>query len=129
MHEAMFYQQKEKGRVFCGLCPKGCTIQEGQRGFCRVRENRGDVLYTLNYGRVSACALDPVEKKPLYHFYPGSLVFSLGTLGCNLKCGFCQNWQIAHGQPRTRILSPRQAVDLALEQKSKGLACIGLAYT
>ncbi|WP_333541975.1 AmmeMemoRadiSam system radical SAM enzyme [Desulforamulus ruminis] len=129
MHEAMFYQRKEKGRVFCGLCPKGCTIQEGQRGFCRVRENRGDVLYTLNYGRVSACALDPVEKKPLYHFCPGSLVFSLGTLGCNLKCGFCQNWQIAHGQPRTRILSPGQAVDMALEQKSRGLACIGLAYT
>lgn len=129
MQEAMFYHQKENGLIFCELCPKGCSIRNGHKGFCRVRENRGDVLYALNYAQVTAYALDPIEKKPLHHFFPGSQVFSLGTKGCNLKCGFCQNWQIAHGEPRTLELSPRRAVDLALEQQARGLHCVGIAYT
>ncbi|MEG6523375.1 AmmeMemoRadiSam system radical SAM enzyme [Desulfotomaculum sp. 1211_IL3151] len=129
MHEAMFYQSKEKGLLFCELCPKGCSIQEGHKGFCRVRENQKGVLYTLNYGKVSSYALDPMEKKPLYHFYPGTLILSLGTVGCNLRCGFCQNWQIAHGDPRTLNVTPEEAVALALEQRAKGLPCTGLAYT
>lgn len=129
MHEAMFYHPKEKGLLFCELCPKGCSIWEGQKGFCRVRENRHGVLYTLNYGKVSSSALDPMEKKPLYHFYPGTLILSLGTVGCNLRCGFCQNWQIAQGDPPTQNLTPGEAVELALEQRAKGLPCTGLAYT
>lgn len=129
VREAMFWHKKENGLVFCELCPKGCSIQEGHKGYCRVRENRGGVLYTLNYAQVSSYALDPMKKKPLYHFYPDTLILSLGTVGCNLRCGFCQNWQIAHGEPHTVELSPQQAVDLALEQKAKGLPCTGIAYT
>lgn len=129
MHEAMFWHKKENGLVFCELCPKGCSIRDGHKGFCRVRQNRGDILYTLNYGKVSSYALDPMEKKPLYHFYPGSLILSLGTVGCNLRCGFCQNWQIAHGDPQTLKLLPKEAVDLALEQRDKGQPCVGIAYT
>lgn len=125
----MFWHRKENGLVFCELCPKGCSIRSGHRGFCRVRENREDKLFSLNYGKVSSSALDPMEKKPLYHFYPGSLILSLGTVGCNLRCGFCQNWQIAHEDPQTQELSPEQAVQLTLEQKAKGLPCVGIAYT
>ncbi|CCO07838.1 AmmeMemoRadiSam system radical SAM enzyme [Desulforamulus hydrothermalis] len=129
MQEAMYWQQLDDNVVFCRLCPKGCRIREGHRGYCRVRENRHGSLYTLNYGRVAAYAMDPMEKKPLYHFYPGSLIFSLGTVGCNLRCGFCQNWQIAQGDPPTCQLTPRQAVELALQQKQRGLPCVGIAYT
>ncbi|WP_003544646.1 AmmeMemoRadiSam system radical SAM enzyme [Desulfotomaculum nigrificans] len=129
MHEAMFWHKKDNGLIFCELCPKGCSIREGHKGFCRVRENRDGVLYTLNYARVSSYALDPIEKKPLYNFHPGSLILSLGTMGCNLRCGFCQNWQIAQADPETIHLSPQEAVELALDQKSKGLPCIGIAYT
>lgn len=129
LHEAMFWHKKDDGLVFCELCPKGCSIREGHLGFCRVRKNKEDKLYTLNYSQVSSYALDPIEKKPLYHFYPSSLVLSLGTVGCNLRCGFCQNWQIAHGDPQTLELPPRGAVDLALEQQAKGLPCKGIAYT
>ncbi|GAB6178864.1 AmmeMemoRadiSam system radical SAM enzyme [Desulfotomaculum defluvii] len=129
MQEAMFYHQKEDGLLFCELCPKGCSIREGHKGFCRVRENQNGVLYTLNYGKVSSYALDPMEKKPLYHFYPGTLILSLGTVGCNLRCGFCQNWQIAQGDPHTIHLEPPEAVKLALEQREKGIPCTGLAYT
>lgn len=129
MHKAMFWHKKENGLIFCELCPKGCSIREGHKGFCRVRQNNEDVLYTLNYGQVSSYALDPMEKKPLYHFYPGTLVLSLGTLGCNLRCGFCQNWEIAQGDPQTLELSPRRVVDLAFEQRAKGIDCTGIAYT
>jgi len=73
--------------------------------------------------------MDPIEKKPLYHYYPGSWILSLGTVGCNLRCGFCQNWQIAHGEPPTVELEPQKAVDLALEQQAKGYNCTGIAYT
>jgi pyruvate formate lyase activating enzyme len=94
-----------------------------------VRENREGTLYATNYGECSSYALDPIEKKPLYHFYPGSFIFSLGTVGCNLRCGFCQNWQIAHEDPPTTYLSPRRAVELTLQQKERGYPCVGLAYT
>ena len=129
MHEALFYEKGEDNRTFCRLCPKLCTIREGRTGFCRVRKNQGGVLYSLNYGRVSSYAMDPVEKKPLYHFYPGSAVLSLGSVGCNLQCGFCQNWQIAHADPGTVYLSPAEAVAAAREEIRRGVKCVGLAYT
>lgn len=129
MHKAMFWHKKEDGAVFCQLCPKGCSIRNGHKGFCRVRENKEGNLYTLNYARISSYGLDPIEKKPLYHFYPKTLILSLGTVGCNLRCGFCQNWQIAHEDPETRELQPRGAVSLALEQREAGRNCIGIAYT
>lgn len=126
MQEAMYYQPHEKG-ILCSLCPKGCIIAEGQTGLCRVRRNIGNRLYTQNYAACSSYALDPIEKKPLYHFYPGSLILSLGTWGCNFSCSFCQNWQIAQELPKTTNLLPEQAVELAKQQEEQGN--IGIAYT
>jgi pyruvate formate lyase activating enzyme len=125
----MFYDKKGNGLVTCLVCPRQCTIREGKKGLCRVRENRGGSLYAPNYGQVTAAGLDPIEKKPLYHFYPGSYILSFGSHGCNLRCGFCQNWHIAHGDPPTRRLEPRQVVELALMEKERGYPNIGVAYT
>lgn len=126
MREALHYQHDEQ-RVACCLCPKECVIPEGKTGFCRVRRNRGGILYAENYAACSSSALDPIEKKPLYHFYPGSTIVSLGTWGCNFACRFCQNWQIAQDSPQTRTLLPQQAAELAAYYKNKGN--IGIAYT
>ncbi|KAF1085183.1 Radical SAM superfamily protein [Sporotomaculum syntrophicum] len=128
-HEVMFYTKGPEEQVNCKVCPRLCNIAPGKRGFCRVRENVGGTLYAVNYAECSSYALDPIEKKPLYHFYPGQLILSLGTVGCNLRCGFCQNWQIAQGTPQTTRLEPEQAVELALQQRERGYPCVGLAYT
>jgi len=126
MQEAMYYQHLGSD-IMCHLCPKKCVITEGETGFCRVRKNIGNKLYAKNYAACSSYALDPIEKKPLYHFYPGSLILSLGTWGCNFSCTFCQNWQIAQESPSTRLLMPDRAVEMAKEYESKGN--IGIAYT
>jgi pyruvate formate lyase activating enzyme len=126
MREALYYKQQGE-KVVCSLCPRACLIGEGQAGFCRVRQNRNNILYTTNYARCAAIALDPIEKKPLYHFFPGSLILSLGTWGCNFSCQFCQNWQLAQSQPETGELLPNEAVKKALRLKPEGN--IGLAYT
>lgn len=125
MHEAHYYEDAGQG-VTCLLCPKTCRIAEGGTGFCRTRQNSGGKLYALNYAACSSCALDPIEKKPLYHFYPGKQILSLGTWGCNFSCQFCQNWRIAQEQPETKTLSPHEAVGMA-EQAGPGN--IGLAFT
>ncbi|MCF8011738.1 MAG: AmmeMemoRadiSam system radical SAM enzyme [Clostridiales bacterium] len=127
MHEAMFYE-KDNNKTFCRLCPKLCTISEGKTGFCRVRKNIDGVLYSLNFGECAAMAMDPVEKKPLYHFYPGCSMLSVGTFGCNLHCGFCQNWQLAHGDPGTRYISPQQLAETAAAYSAEE-NCAGVAYT
>lgn len=129
MKEVFFYEKNEDGRTFCKLCPQLCKIKPGQRGFCRVRENREGVLIATNYGQCTAYGMDPIEKKPLYHFYPGSFILSLGTVGCNLRCGFCQNWGIAHGEPKSVYMSPERAVKAALDGREGAVSCIGLAYT
>ncbi|MGI6588458.1 MAG: AmmeMemoRadiSam system radical SAM enzyme [Peptococcia bacterium] len=114
--------------VQCLLCPHGCVIHEGGQGRCRVRKNVAGKLYLLNYGQVTAMALDPIEKKPLKRFFPGKQVFSLGTFGCNLACSFCQNWQIAHQKEVvTHFLAPKEAV--AQAQKLLPLGNVGIAYT
>ena len=128
MKQAMFWETKGDNRVKCLLCPQGCVIDDGKRGFCRVRENNQGALYTVNYGLCSSYGVDPVEKKPLYHFYPGSHIFSVGTFGCNLRCGFCQNWNIAHGEPQTLELSPARLVEAAAAEYN-GLRSVGIAYT
>lgn len=125
MHEALYYRTKEN-KVICQLCPKECIISEDRTGFCRVRKNIAGKLYTQNYGACSSYALDPIEKKPLYHFYPGSYIFSLGTWGCNFNCKFCQNWEIAQADPETIYLPPTKAVEFALKQSSRN---IGIAFT
>lgn len=126
MKEALYYSQEE-GKVSCELCPRGCRIKPEGVGICRVRKNVDGTLYTLNYGKYTAIALDPIEKKPLYHFYPGSLILSIGTFGCSFHCGFCQNWQIAHDLDHGRSISAHQLVSLAVESADKG--SIGVAYT
>jgi pyruvate formate lyase activating enzyme len=129
LREALYYEKKEQNLTACRLCPKLCAIREGKSGFCRVRENHGGTLYATNYGRVTSYGLDPIEKKPLYHFYPGSFIFSLGTVGCNLRCGFCQNWSIAHGDPRWVELTPEKAVEAARQRNDRDYPNVGIAYT
>ncbi|MDF2876706.1 MAG: AmmeMemoRadiSam system radical enzyme [Sporomusa sp.] len=126
MREALHYTPHDKG-IACSLCPKNCFINEGQTGFCRVRQNTGGRLYSLNYAQATAQALDPIEKKPLYHFYPGSYILSLGTWGCNFACRFCQNWHIAHANPQVTALEPQAAAALANHLLGQGN--IGIAYT
>lgn len=129
MQEARYYEQLGEDQVCCHLCPQNCKIKPGQLGICRARQNREGVLYTLNYSKVTSLAVDPIEKKPLYHYYPGRDILSVGTFGCNFRCGFCQNWEIAHqDSPATREVTPETLVGVALEaQKESG--SIGIAYT
>lgn len=125
--EAYFYEKLDDKGVHCRLCPHGCRIRPGNVGVCQVRKNIDVVLYSLNYGRIASIALDPIEKKPLYHFYPGSQILSAGTFGCNFKCSFCQNWSIAQDVPDTAWMTPEQLVEKAVEMKNHGN--IGIAYT
>lgn len=128
MQEARFYEKLEEGRVRCYLCPHSCRISPGRLGLCRARKNEEGVLYTLNYGQISSWGVDPIEKKPLYHFYPGTQIFSVGTFGCNFHCGFCQNWQIAHGNPSIQEVSPEELVKIACGARERS-GSIGIAYT
>lgn len=98
-HEASFYEPLAGGKVRCTLCPRGCVVPKGGRGYCRVRENREGKYYSLVYGRPCALNLDPIEKKPFFHVYPGTKSFSLATVGCNICCKFCQNWDISQASP------------------------------
>jgi len=95
MEEAMFYKRLKNKKVECELCPHRCILEEGHTGRCGVRQNVGGILITKNYGRISALNLDPIEKKPFYHFYPGKKVLSIGSIGCNMNCPYCQNYEIA----------------------------------
>ncbi len=95
LHEARFYERLPEGKVLCTLCPHDCRIPEGARGACGVRYNQGGTLYTLVYDRVIAREVNPIEKKPLFHFHPGSYAYSVSTVGCNLRCAYCQNWEIS----------------------------------
>lgn len=125
MKEALYYEKKEDGSVQCLLCPQLCRIKKGKRGFCGVRVNEEGTLYTINYGRMSSMALDPVEKKPLYYFHPGEMILSVGTIGCNLACLFCQNWSISK-----QIQAPTEAVTTEeLIAQAKKINSFGIAYT
>lgn len=99
VQEARYYRKLGNNRVQCTLCPWKCVTSPGQRGICRVRENRGGTYYTLVHGRASALHVDPIEKKPLFHFKPGTHALSVGTAGCNLRCKDCQNWQLSQRTP------------------------------
>jgi len=116
-HEAMFYKQLEGKKVKCQVCPKSCVVGEGERGFCGNKENRDGKYYTLVYGQAAALNVDPIEKKPLFHFLPGSLAFSVGTAGCNFDCKNCQNWEISQVRPEQidhpMTLPPQTIVDQA----------------
>jgi pyruvate formate lyase activating enzyme len=124
MKEALFWRTGEDGKVRCELCPHYCVIPEGKTGRCRVRTVEAGRLVSLNYGKVASIALDPVEKKPLYHFHPGKAILSIGTNGCNFSCKFCQNWELAEAKAP---LDDIQAADVpALIQRAKSF---GVAYT
>jgi pyruvate formate lyase activating enzyme len=127
--EALLYEKIENKMVHCYLCNHHCKIAEGKFGFCGVRQNLDGTLYTYAYGKVIASHIDPIEKKPLYHFLPGSHSFSVATRGCNFRCGFCQNWEISQSSFRNGGLEgedfpPEDIVKIALKNK-----CQSISYT
>ncbi|MFC1957287.1 AmmeMemoRadiSam system radical SAM enzyme [Chloroflexota bacterium] len=129
MHEAMLYEKLADSRVSCQTCQWRCAIAPGKFGVCGMYQNRDGTLYNLNYAIVSSMAADPIEKKPLFHFFPGSLVFSLGTLGCNFHCQHCQNWEISSAdgsaiQRGCQEMQPQASIELA-----KRYQCQGIAWT
>ncbi len=127
IREAQFYEKLPKKKIKCKLCPRECVIDDRERGYCGARENRGGTYYTLVHSRVAAAHIDPIEKKPLFHFLPGVPAFSLATAGCNVNCKMCQNWEISQARPeqlRSNYLPPGQAAALAQQYQ-----CPVIAYT
>ena len=120
---ARFFEKRSDNRVACTLCPNGCIIAEGKHGVCRVRFNRGGSLEIPYYGKISALSVDPIEKKPLYHFHPGAGILSAGFVGCSFHCGFCQNWRISQGtEAATRYVEPHELVDIGVRERSFAIA-------
>jgi pyruvate formate lyase activating enzyme len=121
-HPARFYKKLPQQRVECQLCPKLCRVDDTERGFCGVRENHGGEYRTLVYGRACAMNVDPIEKKPFFHVWPGSFTFSIATAGCNMDCKACQNWQISQSRPeqvRSYDLPPEKVVQTCIHAGSK----------
>ncbi|MCX7910543.1 MAG: AmmeMemoRadiSam system radical SAM enzyme [Endomicrobia bacterium] len=134
MKEATHYLviDQHKNILQCRLCPHNCIIEENKVGKCKARKNINGKLYSLTYGVISSIAFDPIEKKPLYHFYPGSLILSVGSFGCNFKCEFCQNWEISQIENKDidnfhkeKIITTQQLLQIAKKYKSN----IGISYT
>jgi pyruvate formate lyase activating enzyme len=124
---AKWWEVLAGNRVRCTLCPRYCNIPLGSHGFCYIRQNRGGILYSTAYGKSTGFAADPIEKKPLFHFFPGSKILSFGTIGCNLGCKYCQNWEVSKVQDEKYInafYSPDEIISLAMAND-----CIGIAYT
>jgi pyruvate formate lyase activating enzyme len=125
--EAKFYEKQPYKKIKCKLCPRECVIDEAERGYCGVRENRGGTYYTLVHSRVVTAHIDPIEKKPFFHFLPGAVAFSLATAGCNVNCKMCQNWEISQVRPeqvRSLFLPPNKLTGIAQENH-----CPVIAYT
>ncbi|MEA4902236.1 AmmeMemoRadiSam system radical SAM enzyme [Desulfitobacterium sp.] len=127
--EAILYQKLDSGKIKCSVCNQNCTISEGKRGICGVRENQEGKLCALNYGMTIAEHIDPIEKKPLYHFLPGTKTYSLASVGCNFRCAWCQNWEIAQSpKPNKPIegipITPKEHVRQALN-----FGCPSISYT
>jgi len=126
--QALLYEELPGSRVRCHVCQWRCVIAPDKFGVCKVRQNKEGKLYIMNYAEVSSAAVDPIEKKPLFHFFPGSQVFSLGSWGCNFHCQHCQNWQISCAEPpfasSSQIISPQNAIEL-----SQRYHCGGIAWT
>ena len=128
-HRALYYTKLDGKKVRCELCPRGCVVPDGARGYCRVRENKDGEYYSIVYSRPCTAHVDPIEKKPLYHFLPGTSAFSLAAAGCNMHCKFCQNWQISQPKPEELnnfALSPKECVSAAKRSHSSSIA---LTYT
>ena len=125
---ARWWTALDDGRLQCDLCPRRCRLHPGQRGFCFVRSRDGDRMVLTTYGRSSGFAIDPVEKKPLAHFYPGTAVLSFGTAGCNLNCRFCQNWDISKSREWDRLAAVASPDDIAGAAESAGCESVAFTY-
>ena len=126
-HSGRFWHALDGSRVQCDLCPRFCRLRDGQRGMCFVRANRDGEMVLTTYGKSSGFCVDPVEKKPLNHFLPGTPILSFGTAGCNLACKFCQNWDISKSREMDRLMD--QASPMAIARAAKGLGCRSVAFT
>lgn len=126
-HPGRWWRMLSDGRIECQLCPRYCKLRDGQRGFCFVRQREGDHMVLTTYGRSSGFCVDPIEKKPLNHFFPGSSVLSFGTAGCNLGCRFCQNWDISKAREFDRLADAASPVEIADE--ARRLGCRSVAFT
>lgn len=125
LKEAKWWHTTDRGKILCTLCPRYCEIGEGQIGFCFIRQNINGKLYSTGYGRPTGFAIDPIEKKPLNHFLPGSDILSFGTAGCNLGCKFCQNWSISKAKlddTNALIASPEDVISLAKKYSTPSIA-------
>jgi pyruvate formate lyase activating enzyme len=125
LHRAMWYEKRPGDIVHCKLCPNACKLSDGQIGICRARKNIGGELYSLVYGKIASAHVDPIEKKPFFHVLPGTMAFSIATPGCNMRCLFCQNWEISQAFPwevRTSEAAPEQVVEAALASGSRSIA-------
>jgi pyruvate formate lyase activating enzyme len=126
-HPGRFWSRDQQGRVVCELCPRACKLHDGQRAFCFVRQNVDGQMVLTTYGRSSGFCIDPIEKKPLNHFYPGTAVLSFGTAGCNLGCKFCQNWNISKAREWDRLAD--QAGPEAIAEAAVRGGCKSVAFT
>ena len=127
LHPAQWWHELPDGRLQCDLCPRDCKLHDGQRGQCFVRQRSGDAIFLTTYGRSSGFCVDPIEKKPLNHFYPGSAVLSFGTAGCNLACKFCQNWDISKSRDMDRLMD--RASPEAIAEAAAASGCRSVAFT
>ena len=118
----------DDGRIQCDLCPRDCKLHEGQRGACFVRKRENDKMVLTTYGRSSGFCIDPIEKKPLNHFYPGSSVLSFGTAGCNLACKFCQNWDISKSRDMDRLMDQASPETIAIAAEKNGCKSVAFTY-
>lgn len=126
-HPALWWHALPDGRIQCDLCPRDCKLHEGQRGLCFVRKMEAGQMVLTTYGRSSGFCVDPIEKKPLNHFYPGSSVFSFGTAGCNLACKFCQNWDISKSREIDTLMD--RATPSEIARAAEGHGCKSVAFT
>jgi len=125
---ARWWHALDNGRIQCDLCPRDCKLHDGQRAACFVRANRGGEMILTTYGRSSGFCIDPIEKKPLYHFYPGSSILSFGTAGCNLACKFCQNWDISKSRDMDRLMDEASPEVIARAAQRYGAQSVAFTY-
>jgi len=124
-HEALFWEKLDENKVKCVLCPRECEVADVERGYCGVRENQGGSYQTLVYGALCSANVDPIEKKPLFHYLPGTTAFSIATAGCNIECRFCQNWQISQFRPEqvdSVLIPPERLVSTCASQRAPTIA-------
>src|SRR3990170_1662127 len=127
-YPAKYWHRLDDGRIQCDLCPRDCKLHDGKRGFCFVRQNVGGQMVSTTYGRSTGFSIDPIEKKPLHHFYPGSSVLSFGTAGCNLACKFCQNWDISKSKDMDRLMDQAAPDEIARAAEESGCKSVAFTY-